>query len=329
MKPFLSHSDPKPVPPGMPAFSESVRRALGKPLYARGIQVLQANLGYRCNLQCGHCHVSAGPLRRESMDGGTVKALLRLLRVYPIPALDITGGAPELHPHFRMLVREARKAGKRVIVRTNLAVLFEPGNEDLPEFFRDHQVELIASLPCYLEGNVDRARGRGTYGKSIEALRLLNSMGYGKDEEPALLLSLVYNPGGPFLPPPQAALEADYLRELRSRFGISFNRLYAFTNMPVGRFRAALLQRGELGSYQALLASSFNPAAVERVMCTSMLSVGWDGTLCDCDFNQAMAMPVIPEGHRHITSFDHAVLSNREISLGDHCYGCTAGQGSS
>jgi radical SAM/Cys-rich protein len=263
------------------------------------------------------------------MDGKTVHAVLRVLRESLIPTLDLTGGAPELNQHFRMLVREARTAGKRVIVRTNLTVFFEPGNEDLPEFYREHQVELIASLPCYLEQNVDAARGSGAYAKSIEALRRLNGLGYGREGQDQLLLSLVYNPGGPFLPPRQDSLEADYKRELGSRFGVSFNHLYVFTNMPVGRFRSSLRDKGELDRYLALLASSFNPAALERVMCRSMLSVGWDGTLCDCDFNQVMAMPVAPPPYRHIDSFDHAVLSSRTISVGDHCFGCTAGQGSS
>jgi radical SAM/Cys-rich protein len=263
------------------------------------------------------------------MDADTVNAVLRVLEGSPIPTLDVTGGAPELNQHFRLLVREARTAGKRVIVRTNLTVFFEPGNEELPEFYREQQVELIASLPCYLEQNVDVARGCGAYGKSIAALRRLNSLGYGMEGQGQLRLSLVYNPGGPFLPPRQDSLEADYMRELRSRFGIFFNRLYVFTNMPVGRFRSSLIEKGELTRYHALLASSFNPAAFERVMCRTMLSVGWNGTLCDCDFNQAMAIPVAPERHRHIKDFDHGVLSYRPISVADHCFGCTAGQGSS
>ena len=278
MKPFLSIPRQQPALAGMPVFSDTVRNTLGQPLFAQGITVLQVNLGYRCNLQCGHCHVTAGPQRSEAMDGNTVNAVLRVLQENPIPTLDVTGGAPELNSHFRRLVREARKAGKRVIVRTNLTVFFEPGNEDLPQFYREQQVELIASLPCYLEQNVDLARGNGAYAKSIEALRRLNDLGYGGEGPVSLPLSLVYNPGGPFLPPRQDSLEADYLRALRSRFGISFTRLYVFTNMPVGRFRASLMDKGELERYNELLASSFNPTALERVMCRTMLSVGWDGT---------------------------------------------------
>ena len=311
------------------AFSERVQPVLGEPLRARGIGVLQVNMGYRCNLACGHCHVSAGPGRSEAMDEGTVNDVLQVLAQNPVPVLDITGGAPELNPHFRRLVGEARKLGKRVLARTNLAVFFEAGGEDLPEFFRDRQVELIASLPCYLEQNVTAARGNGVYEKSVKALRRLNSLGYGTDAPGSLLLGLVYNPGGAFLPPRQSQLEADYKRELSARFGISFSRLYVFTNMPIGRFRAALVKRGELEQYSALLASSFNPEAVDRVMCRSTLSVGWDGSLYDCDFNHVLGIPVAPGAHRHIRQYAHDVLAARAISTGDHCYGCTAGQGSS
>lgn len=311
----------------LPDFADAVRSVRGVPLSARALDVLQVNLGYRCNLSCSHCHVGAGPGRQEMMEQSMVEQVLRVLCDNPIPVLDITGGAPELNPHFRMLVTLARAAKKHVIVRTNLTVLLEQGNQDLPRFFRDHQVELIASMPCYLEPNVDGARGSGVYAKSIEALRRLNNVGYGRDE--ALTLGLVYNPAGPFLPPRQSSLEADYKRELLARSGIYFSRLYVFTNMAIGRFRDALAKRGELEQYQALLASSFNPDTVARLMCTSMLSVAWDGTLADCDFNQVLGIPVGPEAHRHIRDYDHRALSERQISVGDHCFGCTAGQGSS
>lgn len=297
------------------------------PLTARGINVLQVNMGYRCNMACAHCHVSAGPGRSELMDGKTVESILRALRENPIATLDITGGAPELNPHFRALIAEARTEGKRVIVRTNLTIFFEKGMDDLPEFYREQGVELVASLPCYLEENVNRARGDGAYHQSIDALRMLNCLGYG-DETNALPLSLVYNPGGPFLAPPQGALEADYKRELKNRFDISFTRLYAFTNMPVGRFRDSLARSGMLEQYLGMLASAFNPATLGNIMCRTLVSVGWDGTLYDCDFNQMLGLTLASGAPRHIRDFDFDALSQRKILMDDHCFGCTAGQGS-
>ncbi len=225
-------------------FPDKVQSVRDEPLTAKGIAVLQVNLGYRCNMACRHCHVSAGPARSETMDWRTVDAVLRAFLESPIGTLDITGGAPELNPHFRTLVSEARKAGRRVIARTNLTIFFEQGMQDLPEFYRELGVELIASLPCYLEDNVIAVRGSGSFQKSIDALRRLNSLGFGNGPS-ARSLSLVYNPGGAFLPPAQGALEADYKRELENRYGISFTRLYAFTNMPIGRFRNSLMQNGD------------------------------------------------------------------------------------
>jgi radical SAM/Cys-rich protein len=261
------------------------------------------------------------------MDGETVGSILRVLQENPVGTLDITGGAPELNPHFRALVTGARKAGKRVISRTNLTIFFERGMDDLPEFYQEQGVELVASLPCYLEENVNRVRGNGAYHKSIDALRMLNRLGYG-DKSSALSLSLVYNPGGAFLAPPQGALEADYKKELKSRFDISFTRLYAFTNMPIGRFRDFLARSGTLDAYREMLASAFNPATLDSIMCRSIVSVGWDGALYDCDFNQILGIGVTTDASRHIRDFDYAALSARRIAVDDHCFGCAAGQGS-
>ncbi len=307
-------------------FNDRVRSVNHSPLEALELTILQVNMGYRCNMACRHCHVSAGPTRSEMMGENIVKAVLRVLTDNPIKTLDITGGAPELNPHFRMLVVEARKAGRRIIARTNLTIFFEPGLEDLPEFYREQGVELIASLPCYLEENIDAVRGNGAFKKSITALRRLNSLGYGADRGQPL--SLVYNPRGAFLPPAQRKLEADYRKELRERFDISFTRLYAFTNMPVGRFRNALIRRGDFEQYAAVLAAAFNPATLDNVMCRHLLSVGWDGSLHDCDFNQALGLSVASDAPRHIDEFDFAALSRRNIVVDDHCFGCTAGQGS-
>ena len=308
-------------------FLDRVQSVRTEPLMARDITVLQVNMGYQCNMACNHCHVSAGPGRTEIMGKSTVDMVLQVLKNSSIETLDITGGAPELNPLFPELVSNARKMGKRVIARTNLTVFFEEGMGSFPEFYRDHEVELIASLPCYLEQNVNAIRGNGVYQKSIEALRKLNSLGYG-DASGKLFLSLVYNPAGPFLAPAQSSLEADYKRELKARYGIVFNRLFAFTNMPVGRFGEALVKSGNSGAYLDMLALAFNPATLDRIMCRSLVSVGWDGRLYDCDFNQVLGIPVAADAPQHISSFDHAALSRRNISVDDHCFGCTAGQGS-
>ena len=312
---------------GPSQFSLKVLTDRHAPLKALGIRVLQVNIGYRCNMACRHCHVSAGPERPETMDRKNIDAVLRVVRENPIETLDITGGAPEMSPYFRMLVREARKLQRKVIARTNLTIFSEPGMEDLPEFYRDQGVELIASLPCYLESNVHAVRGNGAYEKSIRALRRLNSLGYGLGPSgPAL--NLVYNPGGAFLPPDQSALEADYRRELNSRYNISFTRLYVFANMPIGRFRDSLRQSGNLAQYQDMLTSAFNAATLDNIMCRSLVSVGWDGTLHDCDFNQVLGITTETGIANHISDFDYTQLSRRRISVDDHCFGCTAGQGS-
>ena len=317
----------KPQPRRRGPFQETVRSLSREPLAAQDITTLQINMGYRCNLSCSHCHVEAGPGRTEVMEQGTIEAILRALRHSCIATVDITGGAPELNRHFRHLVSSVRSLGMQVLVRTNLAVLYEPGMEDLPSFYRDHAVELIASLPCYHQDTVDAMRGNGTFEKCISSLTALNVLGYGVPG--GLPLHLVYNPAGPFLPPQQSALEQDYRRELRDRYSVSFSTLFALTNMPIGRFHERLARAGELERYQDLLACSFNPAALDDVMCRTLLSVGWDGRLYDCDFNQVLGLTVGPGVPAHIREFSFETLSRRTIRVGDHCYGCTAGSGSS
>jgi radical SAM/Cys-rich protein len=298
------------------------------PLRAEEVRVLQVNLGYRCNLACKHCHVSGGPARTESMDRKTAESVMRVFLENPLDALDLTGGAPELNPNFRWLVAEARRSGRHVIVRTNLSVFCEPGLEDIPRFLRDQGVEVVASLPHYLEDGVDRVRGGGTFAKCIAGLLRLNELGYGNGS-PDLELSLVYNPPGAFLAPAQGELEEAYRRELGARHGIFFTRLFTFTNLPIGRFRDFLVRTGGFDQYLGKLARAFNPQTLDGVMCRRLVSVGWDGTLHDCDFNQLLGLAVKPQGSRHIAAFDYEALSRRDIAVDDHCYGCTAGQGSS
>jgi len=261
------------------------------------------------------------------MEEKTMEQVLRILLENPFDILDITGGAPELNPSFRMLVAEANKGGRHVIVRTNLTVLFEEGKQDLPDFYHTQNVELIASLPYYLENGVDRVRGSGTFRKSIDALQLLNRLGYGK-ESSGLLLSLVYNPQGLYLAPNQSMLESDYKRELKSRFGISFTHLYTFANMPIGRFREFLTRTGNLAMYLDKLSTAFNPMTLDGLMCRHLVSIGWNGALYDCDFNQALGIRTTFDTPHHVTDFDYYRLVRRTIAVDDHCYGCTAGQGS-
>lgn len=315
----------------LPVFAESLARQGESPLAAQGIEVLQINVGKVCNQTCRHCHVDAGPDRRESMDRGVAEACLRLLRNGNIPTLDITGGAPEMNPHFRWLVAEASGLGKRVIDRCNLTILVTPAFEDLPEFLAEHSVEVIASLPCYLEQNVDQQRGDHAFERSIRALRRLNELGYGLPDSP-LSLSLVFNPVGPSLPPAQDRLEAEYRRELRDRYGIEFTRLYTITNMPISRFLDDLLQSGKFDSYMQKLVEAFNPATVDGLMCRTTLSVDWQGNLSDCDFNQMLGLGLVPDQPRSILELgdqDLAGLFGRRIVTGRHCFGCTAGAGSS
>jgi radical SAM/Cys-rich protein len=308
-------------------FSKRVLSTRPEPLKALEIATLQVNIGYRCNLACKHCHVAAGPARTEMMDKDTVDEVLRALARSPINILDITGGAPELNPHFPYLVKEARTLGRTVIVRTNLAIFYEAGMEGLPEFYRDNNVELVASLPYYLEDNVDRVRGSGTFKKCIAALQKLNSLGYGNGTGERNL-NLVYNPQGAFLSPAQATLQEEYKRELKDRFNISFNRLFTFTNTPIGRFKDFLARTGNLGKYMDKLVCAFNPQTFDNIMCRHLVSVRWDGALFDCDFNQVLGLAVDQGSPPHIGDFDHARLAARPIAVDDHCFGCTAGQGS-
>jgi radical SAM/Cys-rich protein len=306
------------------------------PSLRRGrVDTLQVNLGYRCNQSCSHCHVNAGPTRTEMMDAGTLALVPEVLQARGIGTLDLTGGAPELHPGFRDLVVQARALGVTVIDRCNLTILSEPGQEDLGAFLADQGVTVVASLPCYSAANVDQQRGDGVFARSITGLQQLNRLGYGEADS-GLELDLVYNPQGPSLPPPQAALEADYKRELADHFGIRFNRLYTITNMPIQRFAAVLRQQGELEAYMALLRASHNPANLAQLMCRSTVSVDWQGFLYDCDFNQMLGLPMAgPAGgnggspRRHLRQLLEHNPSGEPIAVADHCFGCTAGAGSS
>jgi radical SAM/Cys-rich protein len=309
-------------------FSEKIIGEKAGPLKALQSKILQVNLGYRCNMSCKHCHVAGGIMRHEAMDRDTAERVLHVLIGNPFEILDLTGGAPELNPSFRWLVAEARKAGRHVIARTNLTIFYEQGMEYLPEFYLDHNVELIASLPYYLEDAVDRVRGSGTFTKSIGSLRKLNSLGYGK-ESTGLIINLVYNPQGMFLAPSQCTLETEYKKELEDRFGVVFNRLYTFTNMPIGRFKDFLVRTNSLNKYLEKLESAFNPATLDGIMCRYLVNVGWDGKLYDCDFNQVLGLSTSSGVPRHINEFDFQALAERTIAVHDHCYGCTAGQGSS
>jgi radical SAM/Cys-rich protein len=295
---------------------------------AASIETLQVNVGKLCNQACKHCHVDASPARTEIMTRETAGQVLEAVRRFSIPTLDITGGAPELNPSFRRLVGEARNAGARVMVRHNLTVMFEPGQEDLPEFFRAHSVEVVSSLPYFLEQQTDAQRGRGVFEKSIEALRRLNAVGYGR-EGGALKLNLVYNPVGAFLPPAQGAIERDFKRELLSRYGVTFDRLYTITNMPIRRFLEYLRRSGNEERYMRKLVEAFNPATVEGLMCRTLVSVDWTGRLYDCDFNQMLELSVAPGLPQTIEDFDPARFAARRVTTGAHCFGCTAGAGSS
>ncbi len=293
------------------------------------LATLQVNVGKVCNQACHHCHVDAGPRRTESMTRDTAERVLALLAANEtLETLDITGGAPELNASFRLLVSGARALGRRVLDRCNLTVLFRPGQEDTPEFLAGNQVGIVASLPCYSRENVEKQRGGGVFEASIEALRVLNRLGYGRPDSP-LTLDLVYNPVGAYLPPPQAGLERDYRRELFSRFGIEFNRLFTITNMPIKRFADDLARQGKHEEYIGLLVAHFNPATVEGLMCRTLISVGHDGALYDCDFNQMLEIPL---GGRRATVWDLEDLSrlaDARIATATHCFGCTAGAGSS
>lgn len=291
------------------------------------LTTLQINVGKYCNQKCAHCHVGAGPHRKEIMTGETASRIIEWLEDTQIPTVDITGGAPELNDHFRRIVTSARRKGRHVMVRCNLTVVYEPGQEDLIDFYRENGVELICSLPCYLEDNVDAQRGDGVFEKSIRALRDLNEAGFGPPGE--LELNLVYNPVDDNLPPPQEALEADYKRELLERYGIRFHHLYTITNMPITRFASYLKVNGKLDSYMATLREAYNPETLPGLMCRNLISVGWDGVLYDCDFNQMLDMSLGNGTPLKLWDISPEDLLGREILLGDHCFGCTAGAGSS
>ena len=293
------------------------------------LDTLQVNLGYTCNLSCTHCHVNAGPTRTEQMDRTTIDLLLDYLRSHAVQTLDLTGGAPEINPHFKYLVQQARAAGVTVIDRCNLTILQEPGYEDMAGFLASEGVTITASLPCYLEQNVERQRGKGVYWESIAALQNLNALGYGS--RPELQLNLVYNPDGLNLPPAQGALESDYKRELLARHGIVFNQLFTITNMPISRFGGMLLAKGLYHQYMDLLRNNYSAGNLDTVMCRNLLSVDYQGYLYDCDFNQMLDLPLIHAGNPrvHLADVLEADLTGNPIVIGEHCFGCTAGQGSS
>jgi len=294
------------------------------------LETLQVNLGYKCNQTCVHCHVNAGPTRTEMMSRETVFEVIAFLKAAGLGALDVTGGAPELNPHFRMLVAAARELGVKVMDRCNLTILEQPGQEDLAQFLTDHEVEIVASLPCYLEDNVDRQRGKGVFETSIRCLQTLNRYGYGQAGS-GLTLDLVYNPQGPALPPAQVAIERDYRKQLSERYGIAFNRLYVLTNMPIQRFGSMLISKGQFEHYMDLLKNAYQPQNLDTVMCRNLLSVDWRGYVYDCDFNQMLGLPLAWNGKQrvHLRELAGKDIANNPIVVKDHCYGCTAGQGSS
>lgn len=296
------------------------------------LSILQVNLGYRCNQTCVHCHVNAGPNRKEMMDEETLALIPEVLKARGITTLDLTGGAPELHEGFRKLVRAARKLDVKVIDRCNLTILFEPGQENLAEFLAEQQVEVVASLPCYSMANVDRQRGNGVFDKSIIVLQKLNTLGYGRKNS-GLVLNLVFNPNGLSLPPSQQALQADYRRELYEHFGILFNGLYAIANMPIQRFGSMLISKGQFNSYMHLLKENHNAANLDNVMCRSLISVDWQGYLYDCDFNQQLGLPVrdyrLDSARPHLRELLQVDPDGADICVAEHCFACTAGHGSS
>ncbi len=299
-------------------------------IHRKRLETLQVNLGYKCNQSCVHCHVNAGPTRTEMMSRETVYEVIAFLRAANIRTLDVTGGAPELNPHFRMLVRAAREMGVKVMDRCNLTILEQPGQENLAQFLADQQVEVVASLPCYLEENVDRQRGKGVFDTSIRCLQKLNALGYARPGS-GLVLNLVYNPQGAVLPPAQDQLEQDYQRQLSERFGIAFNQLYVLTNMPIQRFGSMLISKGQFEHYMDVLKNAYQPGNLDTLMCRTMISADWRGYVYDCDFNQMLDLPLDWHGkpRTHLRELLGAELDGNAIVVKDHCYGCTAGQGSS
>ncbi|MGF1670039.1 MAG: arsenosugar biosynthesis radical SAM (seleno)protein ArsS [Balneolaceae bacterium] len=318
-----THETPAPV------FKQKLAEIGLNPFKPTEIEILQINVGYMCDLTCEHCHVDAGPERKEIMTRETMEMCLRAIDNSNVKTVDLTGGAPELNPDFKWFVSEITKRDVEVIVRSNLTILVSNQRfRTYPQFFREHGVQVIASLPCYTEENTDAQRGDGVFDKSIESLQILNSLGYGKKGSD-LQLHLVYNPGGPSLPPLQKSLELDYKRILKERYNIEFHNLYTITNLPISRFLDLLLATGKYEEYMEKLAVAFNPAAADGVMCRNTVSVSWDGYLYDCDFNQMLQLRVEQNAPQHISEFDQKDLLEREIVTGQHCYGCTAGAGSS
>ncbi len=307
----------------------SFLNSCGHKLTSGKVEIFQVNVGKMCNQTCKHCHVDAGPDRKEIMTKDVMQLCLDKLSETDINIVDITGGAPELNPNFRWFVREIKKLERHVIVRCNLTIILSNSKySDLPEFFAENELEVVSSLPYYQKLNTDRQRGEGVFDKSIKALQMLNETGYGKNDS-NLILNLVFNPSGAFLPAPQASLERDFKKELLNKFGIVFNKLYTITNMPVSRFLEYLIESENYEYYMEKLINSFNPAAVKNLMCINTVSVGWDGFLYDCDFNQMLELKINDTHKHHIKNFDADYLNKREIITGQHCFGCTAGAGSS
>jgi radical SAM/Cys-rich protein len=323
----ITRNDKSALPNSSISFGEKLKKS-GLELRSTNVEILQINVGKLCNQACKHCHVDAGPKRTEIMAAETVEACLNVLRGFKIPTVDVTGGAPELNPSFRYLVAEARKTGARVMVRHNLTVMFEPQQSDLPGFFSENEVEVVSSLPYFLAQQTDAQRGTGVFEKSVEAIKRLNDFGYGI-EGSGLLLNLVYNPVGAFLPPAQGAIEADFKRELKSRHNLHFNNLYTITNMPIARFLDWLRRSKNEESYMTKLVNAFNPATVAGLMCRNTLSVDWRGVLYDCDFNQMLEIGVDERLPQTIFDFTPEIFADREIRTAAHCFGCTAGAGSS
>lgn len=297
-------------------------------LKREALKTLQINVGKLCNQRCSHCHVDAGPEHTEIMQQSTIDKVASFLENNPVSKIDLTGGTPELNPRFDYLVESLSRFTKQMLLRTNLTVMFEPGKDYLPEFYKKHRLEVIGSLPCYLAQNVDKQRGNGAFNKIIKSLRALNGVGYGK-EGSGLILNLVYNPLGPYLPPPQSKLEQDYKRELLTHYGIVFNHLYSMTNIPINRFKSQLQARGQYDSYMELLKSNFNPATTDKLMCLKQINVGWDGKLYDCDFNQMLDMHIGNGRPTYIDEVSARELIGLKIGVDIHCYGCLAGSGSS
>lgn len=312
----------------LPYFKDKIANFGNKPLRPKKLEILQLNLGYMCNQVCSHCHVDAGPDRKEIMTRATMEDCLEVIRNSSVHTLDLTGGAPEMNPDFRWFVKEASKAGiQDFIVRSNLTIILANKKyHDLPHFFKEYNIHVVSSLPFYKKEKTDRQRGSGVFDKSIRALQMLNELGYGRDEN--LRLDLVYNPAGAFLPANQEAMERDFKKALKEDFNIDFNKLFAITNLPISRFLEYLIASDNYEDYMYALVEAFNPAAVENVMCTNTVSVSWDGYLYDCDFNQMLNLKVA-SGSNHISDFSEKKLQNREIMISQHCYGCTAGAGSS